>query len=291
MRHRLIPLLAVLAALACALPATARAQDTTAVAVNTKDDSTLVRLAFQIRRTMQSVVDESNAAVAVGSCSECRTVAIAFQVVLAMGDVEQLTPTNLALAYNLDCTFCDTAAFAYQLVTGTGGPVHFSAEGNRRLAELRRRLLGLRGADLSDDELAAQLGQIADELRQILAHDVVDAGPPDASGAPSSGAEGHEPTATPDNRGEAAPGEDQAGGAGATATPAPTPDASSTTAPPSDATPDPSSTPAPDATPAASATPPPGSDATPDAQPSPTPTADASSTPDGTPTPTPSAMP
>ncbi len=247
MRSRLFTLFLTVYTLALAWPAPASAQDTTAVAVNTKDGSTEFRLAFHVGRTMQSVVDEANAAVAVGSCSECRTVAIAFQVVLAMGDVDELTPTNLALALNVDCTSCDTAAFAYQFVTGTGGPVHFTAQGNRRLAELRRRLRGLRDAGLSDDQLAAELDAVADELRDVLVRELVPAGPPGSARggheSPLTQPEGETPTATPTS-------------APATAdTPAetPTPTATSTPAPASSATPTP--TPTEPAAPAETATP------------------------------------
>jgi putative peptide zinc metalloprotease protein len=194
--RRLLAIAAALVVLAC--PSAALAQDTSAVAVNTKDGSTIFRLAFQIKRTMKSTVDNSNAAVAVSSCDNCRTVAVAFQVVLAMGDVSQLTPTNLALAYNLDCTACDTAAFAYQLVTGDGQVVHFTAEGNRRLAEIRRQLEALRKAGLSDAELNTALDGIAADLGDIISTELVPAGrPPEATATPDAQPQPQPPPATP----------------------------------------------------------------------------------------------
>lgn len=155
--------------------------DTTAVAINTRDGASIFRLAFQIRRVAGSVVDQQNAAVAYASCAECQTVAIAFQVVLAMGDVDTATPENYALAINQDCTECTTLAAAYQFVLSTDGAVHFSADGYRTLAELRRRLLELRDAELSPDEYLAELDEIAAALRQVLDEELNLAGPPSAA--------------------------------------------------------------------------------------------------------------
>lgn len=186
--------------LAGAVPGVARADggDTTAVAINTRDGASIFRLAFQIRRVAGSVVDQQNAAVAFASCAECQTVAIAFQVVLAMGDVDTATPENYAIAINQDCTECTTLAAAYQFVLTTDGAVHFSAEGNQTLAELRRRLLELRDADLSPDEYLAELDAVAAELGRVLDEELELAGPPSASPSPSeavSPSEGASPVA------------------------------------------------------------------------------------------------
>jgi putative peptide zinc metalloprotease protein len=213
--------LAVLTAPGVAAPARAQGGDTAAVAINTNDGSSLFKFAFQVRRTMQDVVDNSNAAVAYASCSECRTVAVSFQVLLVGGDPSTVTPTNLALAINENCTTCDTAAFAYQFVLGTGGPVHFTADGNRRIAALRNRLRDLETSVLTDDELAAALNAAAAELRDILANQVVAVGKPDQASAAAPDANA---TATPtaEPSAQPPPGGAPAATPAATATPEPT---------------------------------------------------------------------
>jgi putative peptide zinc metalloprotease protein len=164
------------------MAAPAHAQgDTAVVAVNTKDGADVFRLAFSIRRVTSETVDTSNAAVAFSSCTDCQTVAIAFQVVLVFGDPDVVTPENLALAVNVECSLCDTLASAYQMVLTTGGPVHFSPEGSQRLAELRRRLLELRDSGLSGPELQAEVDRVYEELREVVATELVPAGPPTAS--------------------------------------------------------------------------------------------------------------
>jgi hypothetical protein len=225
--RRLVLALLLALALGAAVPAApALAQgDTTAVAINTKDGATLFKFAFQVRRTMQDVVDTSNAAVAISSCNECTTTAISFQVLLVGGNPSTVTPTNIALAYNIDCTSCVTAAFAYQFVLGEPGPLHFTADGNRRIAELRKRLRALDGQELTLDQLQAQLDAAAAELSDILAHEVVAVGPPGGSEGNGTGAAEPAPSATPTPTPEASP----------TATPSPT--ASPTASPQPTATP------------------------------------------------------
>jgi len=199
--RRTTPHLILAAAVALAVigsPATARAQgDTAAVAINTKDGSAIFRLAFNVRRTMQDVVDQSNAAVAYASCEACRTVAVSLQLVLVMSDPDVVTPTNLALAVNQECTSCETLASAYQYVLGTGGPAHFDAEGNRELAAIRQSFRDLvkRSEDMELAEIQGEVDGLVERLRVVVdghlvasgrARDV-DAGLPGEEAFPTQG--------------------------------------------------------------------------------------------------------
>ena len=60
-------------------------------------------------------MQERNEAYALASCRTCHTVAIAFQVILAVGYVQVVTPVNAAAAANYACDACDTHAVAVQL--------------------------------------------------------------------------------------------------------------------------------------------------------------------------------
>src|SRR5437588_4624575 len=189
MKRRIVLLLAATVAsagLAGARPAIAPAQGggNTAIAVNTTTGSTLIKVAFAIRDVMGNVVDQSNAAVAYASCTDCTTVAIAIEIVLVEGDPSVVTPTNLALAYNELCSLCITVADAIQFVEGTGGPVHFDAEGNRILAEIRQELEQLKHETLTLTELQAKIEEIRSKLVDVLEHHLVPAGKPQAPPAP-----------------------------------------------------------------------------------------------------------
>jgi putative peptide zinc metalloprotease protein len=150
--------------------------DNAAVAINTKDGSSVFRLAFAVKHIMGNVVDETNAAVAFASCNSCTTTAIAIEVVLIMDDAQTITPTNLAIAVNQSCTLCQTVAIAYQFVLTTDGPVHFTADGNQELARIKHELELLRKEDLSPDELQARIDDIVDRLKNVLSNELVHAG-------------------------------------------------------------------------------------------------------------------
>lgn len=169
---------ALVVALLVLTSGTAFAQDNTAVAVNTKDGSSLFTFSFNVARVMNDTVDNVNAAVAVASCTECQTTAIAIQFVFVMGDPDVFTPQNLALAMNIDCTLCDTLASAYQFVIQVDGPVRLTPEGMKRLQELRRELAALKDSGLTGPEIQARVDALAEEAAQVVSTSLVPAGRP-----------------------------------------------------------------------------------------------------------------
>ncbi|MEN3310870.1 MAG: putative peptide zinc metalloprotease protein [Actinomycetota bacterium] len=177
-RRIVIIAIAVLVAggISAARPAVAAA-DNAAIAVNTKDGTTVFKVAFAIRHVMSDVVTETNAAVAYNSCTDCASVAIAFEIVLVESDASVISPTNIAIAFNENCTTCVAVAEAYQFVLGTGGLVHFDAEGNRVLSEIRRQLHALRKEDLTIDQLQAILDDMSTRIADVLANHLVSVGP------------------------------------------------------------------------------------------------------------------
>ena len=165
--------------------------DNTAVAVNTEDGASIFRLAFSIRRVANGVIDETNSAYALASCTECQTVALAFQVVLALGDVDVAVPENRAVAFNDECAECVTYASATQIVLGFDQLARFTAEGRQRLTALRETLRSLeeQAPTMSVTELNAAVQAAKAELVAILEEELVEvpAPPPESAGAPDSG--------------------------------------------------------------------------------------------------------
>lgn len=173
------------------------AQDSAAVAVNTRDGSSVFRLSFSVKRVMDSNVDADNAAVAYASCTDCRTVAVSIQVVLAMGDVDSVTTDNLAMSLNYECSECETLASAFQYVFGNGEPVRFTADGSRRLADIRRRFQELRRRDeLTLQELEAEIKRLADEVAEVVKAELVATGQDGAPGREVSTTTTVRPTST-----------------------------------------------------------------------------------------------
>jgi putative peptide zinc metalloprotease protein len=175
-----LALIAALSSVVAASPQPAEAGDNAAVAINLRDGSSTFRLAFKITRVNRDVVDSSNAAVAAASCTDCQTVAVALQAVLIFSDASVITPTNFAFAYNLDCERCYTLATAYQFVSTTG-IVRFTADGNRRIAEIHRQLQALRSADLSIEEIQARVDVLAGQLFDVMRSEIVSPGPAEAT--------------------------------------------------------------------------------------------------------------
>jgi hypothetical protein len=223
--RRLLATLLVAVVASVGVPAApAFAQDNSAVAVNTKDGTSVIDFSFSLARVMGSVVDNQNAAVAFSSCESCRAVAVAIQVVLVMGDPEVVTPENYAIAVNQLCSLCESMALAYQIVIGVDGPVRLTPDGLRALAQIRRALAKLERSaeDLTLEEIRLAVEDIVGQLKEVLSTELVAAGKEDA-GEPDEEEEtvdhdDHEepePTATPDEG--PTPAEEEE------ATPAPTP--------------------------------------------------------------------
>ena len=222
-------------------PQPPRAGDNQALAVNTTDGSVLYDVAFALVWVQDGAAAlNTNSASAFAHCSGCTTVAVAFQVVLIVGQSHVIVPQNLAVAANYGCVNCLTTALADQLVLTLSGPLSSSTMGSvselwSEIMALSRNLQGLSASDIQSRLLAYE-----QQLKAIIQDDP--AAKPAGSGG---GAASTTPTPAPKPTG--APGED------GTATPvpdAPSPASTAAPAPGSTGAPDPAA-PAPSAPPAA----------------------------------------
>lgn len=245
LRRRALALLLVLVTAAFGAPAAAVADDNAAVAVNTTDGSSVFDLALDIEKVASGAVDQTNLAVAYSSCTECRTVAIAIQIVIVVGSATTVTPQNIAIAINEGCDTCQTLASAYQFVIGVDGPFRFTREGRKRIKAIQRALKELADPDIPIDEVQRRLDVLMHDLADVLDNEIVqlprrdDRDDEDPEQEERSDRQRPEPSATP------------------TATPEPA------------STPDPVPTPTPEASPTATPTATPEPTATPDAAPTP----------------------
>jgi putative peptide zinc metalloprotease protein len=174
---------------------TIEGDDNLAVAINTADGASVFRLAFAIRSIAGGVVDQTNSAVALASCTACSTVALAFQVLLIFDDPTALTPENRATALNVACQSCLTFAAATQIILGFDEPMALTEEGERRIAEVHQTLLDLeqRAPSLDPETLAAEVAAAKEELVAILEEELVPLTPADESDPDATTEE--EPTA------------------------------------------------------------------------------------------------
>ncbi|MGY3565063.1 putative peptide zinc metalloprotease protein [Sinomonas sp. RB5] len=176
-----------------------------ALAVNTKDGSVVYDVAFAMVWVQDGSALNVNEADAFASCRDCAAVAVAFQVVLLVGQVHAVVPQNLAVAANYNCTQCLAYAVANQLVLTLDQPL--SPAGLAQLSTLWNDINAFQ-ATIQDQPLTqiqARLNQYAAQIRQIIQQD-----PSTTHQAPSSAPATTEP----------------AGPSGAPASSAPTPGAS-----------------------------------------------------------------
>ena len=159
-------------ALAGPVPAHATGGDNVVVAVNTKDGRFLYRVRLIVKPSHGDVVDDANVAVAVASCSECQTVAVAVEGLLVFSDPSIFTPTNLAIAMNVDCSFCATLASAYQFLVQVDGPAHLSGAGHHAVAQIRAELEAVRHEGLTIWEIQARVDELAQQLLNVLLTEV-----------------------------------------------------------------------------------------------------------------------
>jgi len=91
--------------------------DNQALVVNYDDGSAQAAYAPSLDWvTDGSPVQSTNQAYALASCVDCRSVAVAFQVVLIVGQDDEIAPRNEAVAVNHTCSACTTRSLAMQTV-------------------------------------------------------------------------------------------------------------------------------------------------------------------------------
>ena len=207
------------------------------VEVNTHDGKTESKTGLSVKHESGDVYN-TNAAAATSSCNECRTVAVAVQVVLVTGSPSNVVPQNLALAFNDQCHGCETMASAYQYVLQTDGEASFTSTGNNQIATIDNEIKDAAGSSLSLPDLDARLDALVSQLWSVVNEQLKIAGV-HGTGTPEKR---KDVEVTPD---QSTPSPTPSGGSSGTSGPTPSQSPSTTpTSTPSDTTsPEPSPTP------------------------------------------------
>jgi hypothetical protein len=141
---------------------------TRAVQWNVMDGSDLARGAFDLRVTRAAEVTASNLALARNRCDDCRTVSVAFQVLLAGHGPTDVFLSNDSAAVNERCSGCDALALAYQFVVVSRSDLGLSPEGLRELASAQADLRTLLDRAPPDAVIEAEVAAIATRVRLLL---------------------------------------------------------------------------------------------------------------------------
>jgi putative peptide zinc metalloprotease protein len=216
------------------------------VLLNLTDGRFAHRARFGTARVTGGDVTNTNSAAATSSCSDCRTVAVAVQIVLVMRDSAYIAPRNQAVAINNSCLRCESYALAYQYVVSTGGIVHFTPEGQQRLAELEAQISHLTASDLGFLELEARIDAIVEQMWSVVDEEVVRVGmnPRGSASKDSDRAQSETATSPAPSESPTGPtGEEQSAGTEPEASPSPSDDPEQSTSPSPSVSPEPTSSP------------------------------------------------
>jgi putative peptide zinc metalloprotease protein len=169
------------------------------MAVNYTDGGTSYDVAFAMVWVEDGAdVENRNEAYALASCTDCTTVAVAFQVLVVVGQSDVVIPRNVAAAVNYNCLSCVTVALAQQLlVTVDRLPSEATME---QISALWADLM--RWSDhierLSFDEIAERLDDFEVQVLTLLQQDGVLSLPgADESTTPTPSPTGSTSPATP----------------------------------------------------------------------------------------------
>ncbi|NJC72979.1 hypothetical protein HC031_25155 [Planosporangium thailandense] len=173
-------------------PAPPGAGDNQALAVNTEDGTTRYDVAFALVWVTDGTALNRNEAYALASCRGCRTVAVAFQVVLVVGQANIVVPQNISAAVNYSCVECVTDALAQQLVLTI--PHALSADAMAKLTALWQQIEAF-AANIETVPVAQLRTELQKYEQAILAVVRADLGAnpqsgPGASASPSEGSPG-----------------------------------------------------------------------------------------------------
>src|SRR3954454_21177199 len=154
-------------------PAPPRLGDNQAMSIVTTDGGTAYHVAFALVWANGDSADNTNTAYAFASCVRCVAVAIAFQVVVVVGDAHVVTPENVAEAISYNCISCVTAALAVQLVLQVPDQLSAAAMAalNRLWAQIMAWSKHLEG--LTFAQIQAQLQHFETQIIAIIKPELV----------------------------------------------------------------------------------------------------------------------
>lgn len=176
----------------------------------------------------------TNEAYAAASCQRCAAVAVAFQVVLVVGDADVAVPQNTAVSVNYDCTSCLTFSAAVQLFVTLDGPL--SAESTAEIERIWADAVTF-GQDIGSvplDRIRAELTAFEQEIVAVIEAEQGPLVPGSESGSPSPGASPTgSPTGSPTQSPSGSPTSSPSAGSstGPSSSPSSSPSASPSTSP------------------------------------------------------------
>jgi putative peptide zinc metalloprotease protein len=145
---------------------------------NTGAGATLVQARTDVELDTTSSVTNVNEALAQASCSTCRTVAVAIQIVVVNSSPTTVAPQNVAVALNQNCSSCNTFAYANQVVLYSHGQISPNAARYLPQAEnISRQIAAVAASRETFPQMSSDLDALTQQLA-ALAQQAITAGAP-----------------------------------------------------------------------------------------------------------------
>ena len=143
---------------------------------NQVNGASLTRARASVAHDPGPTVANDNEAVAYASCTDCRTVAAAVQIVLVEGPTNDFRPTNVALALNEGCVRCATFAFARQVVLSPGTHVEIGEQAEVQIQGIQGQISAVAASAESFPDMTADLDGLTEQLVAVVQGEVQRAG-------------------------------------------------------------------------------------------------------------------
>ncbi len=141
-------------------------------AQNQKSGALVARAKTSVAHDPGPTVTNVNQAYAHATCTDCRTVAVAVQVVLVEGPTTDFRPTNVALALNENCLRCATFAFARQEVLSPGRHIEISDSAKGAIKQIQAQISRVASSSETFDLMTSDLDNLTQQLVAVVQGEV-----------------------------------------------------------------------------------------------------------------------
>jgi len=139
---------------------------------NATTGASMARAKTSVAHDPGPTVANTNQAYAHATCTDCRTVAVAVQVVLVEGPTTDFRPTNVALALNENCLRCATFAFARQEVLSPGRHIEISEHAESAIKTIQAQISHVASSSETFDVMTTDLDNLTQQLVAVVQGEV-----------------------------------------------------------------------------------------------------------------------
>jgi putative peptide zinc metalloprotease protein len=142
---------------------------TQALALGTQNGGVVYKIAYALVTVKGGApVTQTNSAYAIADCHGCTTVAVSFQIVLVIGQSDNIAPIDAAGALNYNCPACTTTALADQIVVTLTSQPSPALIARLEAALQQLNALPALGAGGTPQAIATQVGLVQQQIVTAL---------------------------------------------------------------------------------------------------------------------------